>query len=191
MNSLEKYLKNDCNNNFVIFNNLDYTYFGYENDDEMEFDLQFLIETLFPDYMIIYDEDEIEDDNIKKIIKESRPNQTTFRNNLIKKYEGKCIITGDECLDQLEACHIVPYAENKNNCMTTNGLLLKVTLHKTFDTYKWAINPTTMMIEIKKSVNEKDIGDIKEYQGIKVDLDTNDIILINNLKKRYESYLEN
>ncbi len=85
MNSLEQYLKNDCINNYVIFNNLDYTYFGYENIDEMEFDLEFLIETLFPEHMIIYDEDE----NIKKMIKESRPDQNPFRNNLIKKYEGK------------------------------------------------------------------------------------------------------
>jgi len=184
MNSLEQYLKNDCNNNFVIFNNLDYTYFGYENDDEMEFDLEFLIETIFPEYQIIYDEDE----NIKKLIKESRPNQTTFRQKLIQKYGEKCIITGGECLDELEACHIVPHSEDKHNSLVTNGLLLKATLHKTFDKYKWVINPDTLMIEVKHNGN---IGDIREYEGMKVNLDPNDIILINNLKKRYEYYLEN
>ncbi len=187
MNSLEQYLKNDCINNYVIFNNLDYTYFGYENIDEMEFDLEFLIETLFPEHMIIYDEDE----NIKKMIKESRPDQNPFRNNLIKKYEGKCIITGSECLDQLQACHIIPHSENKNNSFVNNGLLLTANIHRTFDTYKWAINPNTLIIEVKKSVNEKDIGDIREYEGMKVNLDPNDTILINNLKKRYEYYLEN
>lgn len=193
MISLEQYLKNDCANNYVIFNNLDYTYFGYENDDEMEFDLEFLIETIFSDFKIIYDEDEIEDENIKKLIKESRPNQTTFRNNLIKKYEGKCIITGSKCLYELEACHIIPHSQDKNNFLVSNGILLKSNIHTTFDKYLWTINPNTLTIEIKNDndVSEHDVGEIIYYKDTKVNLDTNDIILINNLKKRYESYLKN
>ena len=189
MNSLEQYLKNDCINNYVIFNNLDYTYFGYENDDEMEFDLEFLIETIFPDYMIIYNEDEIEDENIKKMIKESRPEQDPFRQKLIQKY-GMCIVTGSKCLKELQACHIIPHAKDKHNSSITNGLLLKANIHGTFDNHEWAINPNTMQIEIKNATEEA-AGEMLKYNGMKVNLDSNDKILINNLRKRYEYYLEN
>ncbi len=175
MNLLESYLKDQCPNGIIYTQDLDYTYFDYENYDEMEYDLDFLIETIFQNYKIISSQSE------------TRRSQSTFREGLIQKY-GKCIITGTHCLDELEAAHIIPYKEDKHNFFVSNGLLLKSNIHNTFDKYKWAINPDTFMIEVKNNI---DVGEIKKYEGIKVELNYTDLLLVNNLKKRYQDYLKN
>ncbi len=175
MNLLESYLKDQCPNGIIYTQDLDYTYFDYENYDEMEYDLDFLIETIFQNYKIISSQSE------------TRRSQSTFREGLIQKY-GKCIITDTNCLDELEAAHIIPYKEDKHNFFVSNGLLLKSNIHKTFDKYKWTINPDTFMIEVKNNI---DVGEIKKYQGTKVNLNQTDILLVNNLKKRYQDYLKN
>jgi hypothetical protein len=175
MNLLESYLKEQCLNGIIYKKDLDYIYFDYENYDEMEYDLDFLIETIFQNYKIISSQSE------------TRLSQSTFREGLIQKY-GKCIITDTNCLDELEAAHIIPYKEDKHNFFVSNGLLLKSNIHKTFDKYKWTINPDTFMIEVKNNI---DVGEIKKYQGTKVNLNHSDLLLVNNLKKRYQDYLKN
>lgn len=180
MNNLEDYLKYDCINQIINFHNMDYSYFGYENSDEMQLDLDFLIDTLYPNYTINYEP--------MTYIQETRPDQDPFRQKLIQKY-GMCIVTNETCIDELEACHIVPHSEDKHNSLVTNGLLLKANIHKTFDKHKWTINPNTLMIEIKNAT-EKNAGEMLKYQGMKVNLDPCDKILINNLHKRYQSFLD-
>jgi hypothetical protein len=180
MNNLEQYLKYNCINEIINFENLDYEYFGYENIDEMQLDLEFLIDTLYSNYTINYEP--------TNYLQETRPEQNSFRQKLIQKY-GMCIVTGTKCLGELQACHIVPHAEDKHNSLVTNGLLLKANIHGTFDIYDWIINPNTLMIELKNDT-EEDAGEMLKYQGVKVNLDPNDKILINNLRKRYQSFLD-
>lgn len=174
---LENYLTNYCSNKTIYLNELDYTTFGYENYDEMEQDLDFLIETIFQNYKIISSQSEAH----------IRLSQSSFREGLIQKY-GKCIITNTCCLDELEAAHIIPYKDDRHNFFISNGLLLKSNIHKTFDKYKWTINPDTFIIEVKDNI---EVGEIKTYQGLKINIDNNDLLLINNLKKRYQDYLKN
>ena len=175
MKLLESYLKETHINNSIYINDLDYSYFGYENYDEMELDVDFLLESVLKNYKIINGCSQI------------RSSQSSFREGLIKKY-SKCIITETNCVDELEAAHIIPYKDDKHNFFINNGLLLKANIHKTFDKYKWTINPTTFIIEVKSNI---DVGEIKQYEGIKVNLDQNDCLLINNLNKRYKDYLKN
>jgi hypothetical protein len=184
MDVLEQYIRDECRNGLIFFENLDYSYFEYENIEEMEYDLEFLIDAFFQNHKII----NINDDP-SKYQQDIRPNQGTFRNHLIEKY-NKCLITGSKCLFELEACHIIPYAEDKHNFLVSNGLLLKSNIHKTFDKYLWTINPDTFMIEIKQN-DTIDIGEITNYNGVYVDLDKNDRMLINNLQKRYKTFLKN
>ena len=76
----------------------------------------------------------------------SRPDQTNFRNEVIK-YFNVCPITGlgpDEC----EAAHIIPVSSN-GEYILSNGLLLGAQIHKTFDKYLWSINPLTYQIVCK------------------------------------------
>jgi hypothetical protein len=178
MQILESYLKETYSNGIIYANDLsdlDYSYFGYDNDDEMDLDLDFLLETIFKDHKRINGKSQI------------RLSQASFRESLLKKY-GKCVITETNCFDELEAAHIIPYKDDRYNFFINNGLLLKSNIHKTFDKYKWTINPTTFIIEVK---NNTDVGEIKKYEGTKVNLDFNDYLLINNLKKRYQDYLKN
>jgi hypothetical protein len=46
------------------------------------------------------------------------------------------------------------------------------------------------MIEIKQN-DTIDIGEITNYNGVYIDLDKNDTMLINNLQKRYKTFLKN
>lgn len=180
MNNLEHYLKYDCINETINFETLDYQHFGYENSDELQLDLDFLISTLYPNYKINYE--------LLTYMQEIRPDQDPLRQKLIQKY-GMCIITGTKCLGELQACHIVPHAEDKHNSLVTNALLLKANIHGTFDMHDWTINPNTLTIELKNAT-EEGAGEMLKYQGMKVNLDPNDKILINNLRKRYQSFLD-
>jgi predicted restriction endonuclease len=77
-----------------------------------------------------------------------RMGQEEFRQNLIQRYNSKCILTNSSIF---EACHIVPHFES-NNMDIDNGLLLNLQHHKMFDDYIWSINPETLNIEINNLV---------------------------------------
>ena len=171
MELLEQYLINS--NGMIYLNDIDYTLFNYDNYDDFEMDLYFLIETLYSDYKIFKN-------------KQDRIEQEQFRRDLINKYR-KCIITGSSCLTELEAAHIVNFRDDNTNNTIDNGLLLKSNIHKTFDDNLWAINPISLLIEVKENI---DAGEIMNYNGQKINIILNDKILI-NLKKRYNEYNKN
>ena len=50
----------------------------------------------------------------------------------MEKFNKKCIVTNDNCVRELTACHIIPIKENENYDID-NGLLLKESIHRTFD----------------------------------------------------------
>lgn len=142
--------------------------FGYENEDLYILHLDFMLNNLY---------------NIKMVEnKRKRLNQKEFREQLIEKYNC-CIITGETCVDELTAAHIVPII-NDENYDIDNGLLMMENLHKTFDKYKWSINPGTMKIEIKDNMN---VGSIKKYKDHIIDIEMNEF-LRENLKKHYERF---
>ncbi len=166
MEQLEHYIINS--NGTIYLSDIDYKSFNYESYDDFELDLYFLIECLYSNYKIYKN-------------KQERVEQEQFRRDLINKY-GKCIITGSTCLTELEAAHIVEFYKNNNNNTISNGLLLKSNIHKTFDEYLWTINPKTLMIEVKENV---EVGEIKKYEGIKINID---VSMIDNLRKRYNNF---
>jgi predicted restriction endonuclease len=64
--------------------------------------------------------------------------QRVFRNELIKEFSSRCLVTkfDNECL--LEAAHIIPHAycaykQTKDMYSKYNGLLLRSDIHKLFD----------------------------------------------------------
>ncbi len=65
----------------------------------------------------------------------ARVGQGVFRDKLIKKYNGKCIITGIADKRLLIASHIRPWAisDNENRLSVDNGLLLNSLYDKMFD----------------------------------------------------------
>ena len=63
---------------------------------------------------------------------EARQGARSFRDALMRAYQGQCAITGCAVPELLEAAHIIPYADQGANT-TTNGLLLRTDLHTLFD----------------------------------------------------------
>ena len=170
-NNLETYLDTHDNGQLyeTIYNK--YIEFGYDNEELYRLHLDFMLKNLYNIAII---------KNNKK-----RLDQTNFRKKLLKKFNNKCIVTNETCDDELTAAHIIPLCENENYDID-NGLLLSETLHRTFDKYKWSINPDTQTIIIDTSINA---GSIKKYENQKINLVMNDR-LYDNMLTHYNLFLK-
>jgi hypothetical protein len=76
-----------------------------------------------------------------------RLGQSTFRESLIEAYGGKCVVTGCDAVDALEAAHIIPYSDTGSSAVT-HGLLMRADIHTLFDRQLLGINPTSLKVEI-------------------------------------------
>ena len=170
MNQLEEFLDNYDGQEISDLELKDFTKFGYFDYVIYSHHLKFLLENCY---------------NIKvKGSKQVRLNQKQFRKQLFEKYSGCCIVNANDCETELKAAHIIPNADEE--CYDIdNGLLLTSTLHDTFDKYFWAINPASLLVEIRKDIN---VGQIKQYQGKKVNLVLNQE-LKNNLQAHYNRFI--
>jgi predicted restriction endonuclease len=74
-----------------------------------------------------------------------RQGQPQFRQQLLKVYKGKCVISDCDVEQALEAAHIIPYLGLHTNT-TSNGLLLRADLHTLFDLHLITIDPETMKV---------------------------------------------
>jgi predicted restriction endonuclease len=171
MNKLEEYL--DQFNYKELQNNIytKYSEFLYDDEELYLHHLNFLLENIY---------------SIKIIeSKRKRLNQTEFRNEILNKFNYKCIISNISCIDELTAAHIIPIKDNENYDID-NGLLLTENLHKTYDKYRWSINPDTLLVEINKNIN---VGSIKYYENQKILLQMN-TELYSNLLIHYNTFIE-
>lgn len=71
----------------------------------------------------------------KESLMQARIGQGTFRNKIIQKYNGKCVVTGITDKRLLVASHIKPWAisDNANRLSEENGLLLSCLYDRMFD----------------------------------------------------------
>lgn len=81
----------------------------------------------------------------------ARRGQQKFRDSLRNLYGDKCMITGCEILDVIEAAHINPYKGEKDNHIS-NGLLLRSDIHTLFDLNLIGINPHTLEVKLSHSL---------------------------------------
>lgn len=87
----------------------------------------------------IMNEEIIQNNNLditqRTAIINSRVGQGVFRHRIMKKYNGKCVITGINIEKCLIASHIKPWAvcNNEERLSENNGLLLSATYDKLFD----------------------------------------------------------
>ena len=61
-----------------------------------------------------------------------RSGQGTFKVRLLKAYAGRCAITGEHSVPELDAAHIQPYLGPGSNHVQ-NGLVLRTDLHRLYD----------------------------------------------------------
>ena len=74
------------------------------------------------------------DDNVNyaTVIKKYREGQADFRKKVLKAYNNKCAISGETCIQALEAAHIQDYINEKSNNIQ-NGIPLRKDIHTLFD----------------------------------------------------------
>lgn len=168
MTKLEHFLDNINTNELEDSIYYKYKDFDYDDKEIFYMDLEFLLNNIY---------------NIKIVeSKQKRMGQHEFRQKVLEMYDNMCIVSKNDCIAELEACHIVPVATEEDYSLN-NSLLLERNLHSTFDKYLWSINPNTFMIE----VNNK-CGSIKKYKGNIVKLNNN---LKTNLYQHYNMFLKN
>jgi predicted restriction endonuclease len=80
-----------------------------------------------------------------------RRGQPAFRNSLLDRHEGRCVVTGCGVLGVLEAAHIRPYRGPRDN-HPSNGLLLRSDLHTLFDLNRIGIDPDKLTIALHESL---------------------------------------
>jgi hypothetical protein len=76
-----------------------------------------------------------------------RSGQTQFRDAILAAYAGRCVVTGCNVQQALEAAHIVPYCGIQSDHVT-NGLLLRLDLHRLFDAYLISFDPSSMTLRL-------------------------------------------
>jgi hypothetical protein len=95
---------------------------------------------------------------IEKIAKAiaARRGQSEFRQRLLDTYR-KCLITGCDAVDALEAAHIRPYAGGGTFDLS-NGLLLRADIHTLFDLGLIAVNADNMTAIVAWALKKTDYG---------------------------------
>ena len=126
---------------------------------------------------------------IKKSYVNNRPYQNALRQNCIKKYNGKCIISERSELRLLQACHIKPdcLCNTSEKIDMNNMILLWIDLHIFFDDFLLTIDSKTKKVLINEK--NKDTECIKIYNNKFIKI-INDEMLIylswhNNMFKKY------
>ena len=74
-----------------------------------------------------------------------RRGQKAFRQMLRSRYGDRCMITGCQLFDIIEAAHIKPYRGETDN-HPENGLLLRADLHTLFDLNFLGIHPASLQV---------------------------------------------
>lgn len=98
---------------------------------------------------------------VMRQIKERR-GQQGFRDDLRERYGDRCMISGCELMDVVEAAHIKPYRE-PNDHNAENGLLLRADLHTLFDLDLIGIEPTTLKVHLHPSMR---LAGYETYDGV-------------------------
>jgi putative restriction endonuclease len=86
-----------------------------------------------------------------------RQGQPAFRRELLRAYNGRCVVTGCQVAEVLEAAHIMPYRGPHTNHIS-NGLLLRADLHTLFDLGLIAIDQKSTSLIVTPALLTTDYG---------------------------------
>lgn len=95
-----------------------------------------------------------------------RRGQKNFRAKLVSAYDEACCITGESCIQVLEAAHIIPYSGVDTNHIQ-NGLLLRTDIHTLFDLHLIGVNPTDFKVTVSSTVKS---SQYRALHGSKISL---------------------
>lgn len=89
----------------------------------------------------------------------SRRGQRKFREGLLAAYEKRCAITSCDCVETLEAAHIIPYRGEQTNHIS-NGLLLRSDLHVLFDLGLIAVDTKELILLVSEKLQSTTYSDL-------------------------------
>jgi len=126
--------------------------------------MQSLSESFFEDYFkpeiqqlkseLSYPDAEDSENYLSEILyNDYIPSENDERAAVREMYGNKCVITGCEILDILEAAHINPYRGEKDN-HATNGLLLRADIHTLFDLDLIGIEPNELKVHLSEAIKK-------------------------------------
>lgn len=98
------------------------------------------------------------------VIRVRREDQQKFRDMLKETFQGKCAITCCDVEQALDAAHIFPYRGPKTDCLW-NGILLRLDLHRLFDSYLLTIDSLSCQVRLSPSLMN---SCYREYADVKV-----------------------
>lgn len=81
----------------------------------------------------------------------ARRGQAKFREQLLRVYDSRCVVTGCTAAAALEAAHIIPFCGSTTDHIA-NGLLLRSDIHTLFDLNLIRIHPSKRTVVIAKSL---------------------------------------
>lgn len=88
----------------------------------------------------------------------ARQGQSKFRNDLLERYGGRCMVSGCEVEAALEAAHISPYRGERTN-HPANGLLLRADLHTLFDLWLLSVDEEWRVL-LHPSIHQSSYSDL-------------------------------
>lgn len=98
------------------------------------------------------------DDRRKRILRSisERRGQAKFRNDLVRRYGERCLVSGCTVMDVIEAAHIWPYRGSEDNA-PSNGLLLRADIHTLYDLDLLGIEPASeCIVRISRALSGTD-----------------------------------
>lgn len=106
------------------------------------------------------------DDAREKVLSDivRRRGQAQFRNDLLKAYGGKCVISECSVQEVLDAAHIHPYFGARSNSVT-NGLLLRTDIHALFDLRLISVATDSITVCTSPALADTEYG---QYNGKKL-----------------------
>lgn len=110
-----------------------------------------------------------------------REGQARFRQDLIDHYGCSCMVSGETVERVIEAAHIEPFDGAKTNYLG-NGLLLRVDLHRLFDSGLLAVEPHSHKIHLHPDLAHSSYG---AYHGKTLALRTTSMIDEEVLQRRF------
>lgn len=98
----------------------------------------------------------------------ARQGGKVFREEALKRFNGRCAVSGWDVPEVLEAAHIVPYLGEQTN-RPDNALLLRSDIHTLFDRELLTVDPKTFRVRLSGALNPGPYG---EFSGRMIALPT-------------------
>ena len=86
----------------------------------------------------------------KKKVSTSSERDPDFKFKVMKRYGGKCLLTGIDVHEMLDAAHVVE-VKHKGSDVPSNGLLLEKGVHAAFDAQLWGIRPGSLELVVRRN----------------------------------------